>query len=73
MTRAISSGKESAYSARDTRDTDSILGWEDLLEEEITTLSSIFSYRISWTEEPGRIQSIESDMTKATYHTFKPR
>ena len=32
------------------------LGQEDLLEEEIATQSSIFAWRIPWTEEPGRVQ-----------------
>ena len=31
------------------------LGWEDLLEEEMATPSSILAWRISWTEEPGRM------------------
>ena len=30
------------------------LGWEDPLEEGMATHSSILSWRISWTEEPGR-------------------
>ena len=29
------------------------LGWEDSLEEEMTTHSSIPAWRIPWTEEPG--------------------
>ena len=29
------------------------LGWEDPLEEEVATHSSIFAWRITWTEEPG--------------------
>ena len=29
------------------------LGWEDPLEKGITTHSSIFAWRIPWTEEPG--------------------
>ena len=32
------------------------LGWEDPLEEEMATYSSIFAWRIPWTEEPGRLQ-----------------
>ena len=35
------------------------LGWEDPLEEDITTHSSILAWRIPWTEEPGRLQSME--------------
>ena len=36
------------------------LGWEDPLEEEMTTHSSILAWKIPWTEEPGRLQSMES-------------
>ena len=32
------------------------LGWEDPLEEDMTTHSSILALKISWTEEPGRLQ-----------------
>ena len=35
------------------------LGQEDPLEKEITTHSSILAWRIPWTEEPGRLQSME--------------
>ena len=31
------------------------LGWEDPLEEEATTHSSILAWRIPWTEKPGRL------------------
>ena len=33
------------------------LGWEDLLEKEMATHSSILAWKIPWTEEPGRLQS----------------
>ena len=33
------------------------LGWEDPLEKEIVTHSSILAWRIPWTEEPGRLHS----------------
>ena len=36
------------------------LGWEDPLEEGMATHSSIFAWRIPWTEEPGRVQSMGS-------------
>ena len=36
------------------------LGWEDLLEKEMTTHSSIPAWRIPGTEEPGRLQSMGS-------------
>ena len=36
------------------------LGQEDPLKEEMATHSSILAWRIPWTEEPGGLQSIES-------------
>ena len=36
------------------------LGWEHPLEEGMATHSSILAWRILWTEEPGRLQSVES-------------
>ena len=44
------------------------LGWEDSLEKEMATHSSILAWEIPWTEEPGGLQSIrlQRDMTKAT-------
>ena len=34
------------------------LGWEDPLEAGMATDSSILSWRIPWTEEPGGLQSM---------------
>ena len=34
------------------------LDWEEPLEEEMATHSSILASRIPWTEEPGRLQSM---------------
>ena len=34
------------------------LGWEDALEEEMATHSSILAWEMSWTEEPGGLQSL---------------
>ena len=36
------------------------LGWEDPLEKGKATHSSILAWRIPWTEEPGGLQSMES-------------
>ena len=36
------------------------LGQEDALEEGMTTHSSIPAWRLPWTEEPGRLQSMGS-------------
>ena len=40
------------------------LGWEDLLEKEMATHSSILAWRIPWTEEPGRLQSMGSQRVR---------
>ena len=34
------------------------LGWEDPLEKEVATYSIFLAWRLPWTEEPGRLQSI---------------
>ena len=36
------------------------LGREDLLEKEMATHSSTLAWKIPWTEEPGRLQSMRS-------------
>ena len=36
------------------------LGWEDPLEKEMATHSSILGWKISWTEEPDGLQSMGS-------------
>ena len=36
------------------------LGWEDPLEKEMAIHSSTIAWKISWTEEPGRLQSMGS-------------
>ena len=38
------------------------LGWEDPLEKGMTIYSSILAWRIPWTEEPGGLQSMGSQM-----------
>ena len=34
------------------------LGWEDALEKEMATHSSTLAWKIPWTEEPDRLQSM---------------
>ena len=46
--------------AGDIRDTGSVPGSEDPLEEEMATHSSILAWRILWTEQPGVLQSTGS-------------
>ena len=36
------------------------MGWEDLLEKEMATHSSILAWKLPWTEESGRLQSMGS-------------
>ena len=40
------------------------LGWKDPLEEEMATHSSILAWNIPWTEEPGGIQSMDSQRVR---------
>ena len=42
------------------------LGWKDPLEKEMATHSSIFAWRIPWTEEPGGLQSTGSQVSDTT-------
>ena len=56
-------GSDSKESVHNAGDPDSIPGWEDPLEKEMATHSSILAWRIPWTEEPGRLQS-QSDTTE---------
>ena len=45
------------------------LGWKDPLEEEMATHSSILAWKISWTGEPGGLQSVGSQRVVHDYHT----
>ena len=47
-------GKNLTADAEDARNTVKSLVWEDPLEEEMVTHSSILAWKIPWTEEPGR-------------------
>ena len=51
------------------------LGQEDPLEKEMATHSNILAWRIPWTEESGRLQSMGSQELDATwqlnYHIFR--
>ena len=47
------------------------LGWEDTLEKEMATHSSILAWRLSWTEEPAGLQSTGSQgWTRLSDFTF---
>ena len=61
-----SDGKESACN-RETQVWS--LGWEDPLEKGMPTHSSILAWRIPWTEEPGRLQSMGSQRVRHDWVT----
>ena len=46
------------------------LGWEDPLEKEMATHSSILAWKISWTEEPGGLQSMGSQRVGHDWVTY---
>ena len=50
------------------------LGWEDPLEKEMATHSSLLAWEIPWTEEPGRLHSPwslkESEITELLTHSI---
>ena len=46
------------------------LGWEDSAEEEMATHFSIFAWEISWTEEPGELQSTGLQRVRHDWATF---
>ena len=64
----FSGGSNRNESARNVGDLGSVPGFEDPLEEGMAAHSSVLAWRIPWTEESGRLQSIgsqkESDMTE---------
>ena len=50
------------------------LGWEDPLEKEMAIHSSTIAWKIPWTEEPGRLQSMESQSwTRLSDFTIESR
>ena len=44
-------------------------GWEDPLEKEMAIHSSTIALKIPWTEEPGRLQSVESQRVRHDWAT----
>ena len=60
----IAQSVKSLPAVQDTRV--QFLGQEDPLEKEMATHSSIFAWRIPWTEEPGGLQSMGSQESDTT-------
>ena len=53
-------GSDSKVSAHNAGDLGSIPGWEDPLEKEMATHSSILAWKTPWTEESSSLQSMGS-------------
>ena len=74
--RGDASGKESACQWRRCKRCGFDPGWEDPLEEEMATHSSMLSWKIPWAEEPGGLYGVgvaeEPDTTEHT-HTHSHR
>ena len=63
--------KNPPANAGDTQTQVHSLGWEDPLESEMATCSNILAWKTPWTEEPGGLQSKESDITeRLSTHTL---
>ena len=60
-------------SAGDTETQVQSLGWEDPMEKEMATHSSIVAWRIPWVEEPGGLLSwvcrVRHDWARVHMHT----
>ena len=48
-----------------------LLSWQDPLEEKMTTHSSIFAWKIPWTEERGRLQSMGLQKSRTRLTTWE--
>ena len=59
-TTKATSGEESACRGEMQEMWVQSLGWEDPLQYEMATCSSILVWKTPWTEEPGRLQSMGS-------------
>ena len=53
-----------AQSSCNAENAGSSLGQEDLLEKEMATYSSVLVWEIPWTEEPGGLQSMETQKSQ---------
>ena len=46
------------------------LGWEDPLEEEVITHTSLLAWKTPWAEESGRLQSVGSQESDTYTHNL---
>ena len=67
-TSQVAQWKRTLLSMQDTQDIQiRSLGWEDPLEKEVATHSSILAWKIPWMEEPGGLQSMGSQSDAAEH------
>ena len=67
-TSQVAQWKRTRLSMQDTQDIQiRSLGWEDPLEKEVATHSSILAWKIPWMEEPGGLQSMGSQSDAAEH------
>ena len=66
----FSGGSDGQQSACNARDPGSIPCWKDPLEKGMATHSSILAWRIPWTEEPGRLESMGLQRVRHDLVTF---
>ena len=62
-------GSHSKESACHAGNSGSIPSWDDILEKGMATYFSILAWRIPWTEEPGRLQSMGSQRVRHDWAT----
>ena len=60
LLKGLSGGSDGKESACNVGDWVGSLDWEDPLEKEMVTHSSILAWEIPWTEEPGGLQATGS-------------
>ena len=59
LLRTLAQAVNSSTAMQETEETQiKSLGWEDPREEEMATHTSILVWKIPWTEDPGRLQSL---------------
>ena len=62
--------KNQPANAEDLREVGSIPGGEDLLEQEMTTHSSILAWEVTWTEEHGGVHGVTKSWTGLKLHSM---
>ena len=70
----MAQGVQNLLAMQETRETQvQFLGWEDPLEKDMATHSSILVWRIPWLEESGGLQSMESQKSQTQLRMHAPK